>query len=248
MNLRYFSTEQYRAIENAQIPSHIAIIPDGNRRWAKMRELVPSKGHEEGASSLVDIACAAKDLGVKTITFYLFSTENWSRSQEEVDALMLLLHLFLIEQRPVLLQEGVRLQTIGEISKLPAYVIDTIEETKKATSNCKTINMVLALNYGARDELTRAVRTVAQQVSSGALAPEAIEERMIAAALDTAPYGDPDLLIRTSGELRLSNFLLWQISYAEMYVTDVLWPDFRPKHLYDAVVSYQQRERRLGGL
>ncbi len=248
MNLRYFSEEQHRALENAKVPSHVAIIPDGNRRWAKMRELVPSKGHEEGAASLVDIACAAKDLGVKTITFYLFSTENWTRTQEEIDALMLLLHLFLIEQRPVLLREGVRLQTIGEISKLPAYVIDTIEETKKVTIDCQTINMVLALNYGARDELTRAFRTVAKQVSSGALAPEMIEEGMIAAALDTVAYGDPDLLIRTSGELRLSNFLLWQISYAEMYVTDVLWPDFRPKHLYDAVVSYQQRERRLGGL
>lgn len=248
MNLRYFSQEQFDALESYKTPSHIAIIPDGNRRWAKNRELIPSKGHEEGAASLVDIVCSAKDLGVKTVTFYLFSTENWSRPQDEVDALMLLLHLFLIEQRPIMLREGIRLQTIGDITKLPDYVIQTVEESKKATIDCQTINMVLALNYGARDELRRAFQSLAQQVSQGELTPEAIKEATIAAALDTAPYGDPELLIRTSGELRLSNFLLWQISYSEMYVTDVLWPDFRPKHLYDAVLSYQQRERRLGGL
>lgn len=248
MNLRYFTRDQFNVIETCKTPSHVAIIPDGNRRWAKSRELTPSKGHEEGAASLVDIVCAAKDLGVKTVTFYLFSTENWSRPQDEVDALMLLLHLFLIEQRPVMLREGIRLETIGEISKLPAYVIQTIEESKKATTDCHTINMVLALNYGARDELRRVFQSLAKEVALGNLSPEAITETKIAAALDTTPYGDPELLIRTSGELRLSNFLLWQISYSEMYVTDVLWPDFRPKHLYEAVLNYQQRERRLGGL
>lgn len=248
MNLRYFSEDQFKAICAEKAPSHVAIIPDGNRRWAKNRSLNPSKGHEEGASSLVDIVCSAKDLGVKNVSFYLFSTENWSRPQDEVDALMLLLHLFLIEQRPVMLREGIRVQTIGDISKLPSYVIQTINESKKATEHCKTINMVLALNYGARDELRRAMKSLGEQVATGTLSPNDITEEKIGNFLDTSPYGDPELLIRTSGELRLSNFMLWQLSYAEIYVTDVLWPDFRPVHLYQAILSYQQRERRLGGL
>ncbi len=248
MNLRYFSQDQHGQLHPENIPNHIAIIPDGNRRWAKSRELNPSKGHEEGASTLVDIVCAAKDLGVKTVTFYLFSTENWSRPPEEVDALMFLLHMFLIDQRPVMLREGIHLQTIGETSKLPAYVIETINESKTATEHCNTINMVLALNYGARDELRRAITTIAEKVSAGTIQSHHITETMIAESLDTAAYGDPELLIRTSGELRLSNFLLWQLSYSEVYISDVLWPDFRPVHLFKAILDYQQRERRLGGL
>lgn len=245
---RYFTLDQFDKLLIDKTPSHVAIIPDGNRRWAKSRELNPSKGHEEGASTLVDIVCAAKDLGVKTVSFYLFSTENWSRAEEEVDALMMLLHLFLIDQRPTMLKEGIRVQTIGEISKLPQYVQDTIKESKQATEHCNNINMVLALNYGSRDELRRSFQSLAKKIALGKLTPEDITESMIGQSLDTAPFGDPELLIRTSGELRLSNFLLWQLSYSEIYVTDVLWPNFRPLHLYEAILSYQQRERRLGGL
>lgn len=248
MNLRYFTLDELTALNPKTVPSHIAIIPDGNRRWAKNRELNPSKGHEEGATTLVDIVCAAKDMGVKNVSFYLFSTENWSRPKEEVDALMFLLHMFLIDQRPVMLREGIRLQTIGEISKLPSYVIDTICESKEATAHCSSVNMVLALNYGARDEMRRAVTSIAEKISAGSLASHEITEAEIANNLDTAPYGDPELLIRTSGELRLSNFLLWQLSYAEVYISEVLWPDFRPVHLYKAILEYQKRERRLGGL
>lgn len=245
---RYFTEEQFRQINPGQVPSHIAIIPDGNRRWAKKQNLAPSQGHEEGAASLVDIVCAAKDLGVKTVTFYLFSTENWSRQQDEIDALMMLLHLFLIDQRPIMLKEGIRLQTIGVGSKLPEYVQQTIQETKAATEHCGMVDMVLALNYGARDELKRAVQALAKEVVEGRLAPDSINEELIGKSLDTAPFGDPELLIRTGGEIRISNFLLWQLSYAEIYVTDILWPNFRPLHLYEAVLSYQQRERRFGGL
>lgn len=248
LQYRYFSKEQFDKILSHPAPRHIAIIPDGNRRWAKSQELAVSKGHEEGGISLIDIVCSAKDLGVKTLTFYLFSTENWNREQEEIDALMMLLHLFLIDQRPVMLKEGIRLQTIGGVSKLPEYVQQTLQESKTATEHCSSINMVFALNYGGRDELKRAVQSLSKQVAEKKLSPEAITEELIGNALDTAPYGDPELLIRTSGEFRLSNFLLWQLSYTEIYVTDVLWPDFRPAHLYDAVVSFQRREKRFGGL
>lgn len=248
MNLRYFTEEQFQALNPTKIPSHVAIIPDGNRRWAKNKQMNPSKGHEESALTLVDIACAAKDLGVKTITLYLFSTENWSRPQEEIDALMLLLHLFLIDECPRLVQEGIRLETIGDYTKFPSFVVETIEKTKNATAQGQSLNAVLALNYGGRDEICRAVKKIAHQVQKGDLVAEEVSPLLIAKELDTAPYGDPELLIRTSGELRLSNFLLWQISYAEIYVTNVLWPDFRPQHLYEAVLSYQSRERRLGGV
>ena len=248
LQYRYFTKEQFDKIDPEAIPKHVAIIPDGNRRWAKSRELAPSKGHEEGAPTLVDIVCGAKDLGVKTITFYIFSTENWIRDQDEIDALMMLTHIFLIDQRPIMLKEGIRVQTIGEVSKLPEYVQQTIEESKKATAHCDSINLVLALNYGARNELTRVMQSLSGQVLKGHLLPDAISEDLINNMLDTAPYGDPELLIRTSGELRLSNFLLWQLSYAEIYVTDVLWPDFRPSHLYTAILSYKQREKRFGGV
>lgn len=245
---RYFTEAQFSQINPERVPSHIAIIPDGNRRWAKNQNLSASQGHEEGAASLVDIVCAAKDLGVKTVTFYLFSTENWRRHQDEVDALMMLLHLFLIDQRPTMLKEGIRLRTIGVGSKLPEYVQQTIRESETATMHCDMVDMVLALNYGARDEIKRAIQTLAKKASEGSLTPETIDEELIGKTLDTAPFGDPELLIRTGGELRISNFLLWQLSYAEIYVTEILWPNFKPLNLYEAVLSYQQRERRFGGL
>jgi len=248
MNFRFFSQDELDTLNPNFLPTHVAIIPDGNRRWAKKRELNPSKGHEKSANSFADIVCAAKDLGIKTVTFYLFSTENWSRSQEEIDALMFLLHVFLTDQLPIMLREGIRMETIGDVSRLPPFVVDSIHQTKSETAHCNSINMVLALNYGARDEMRRAVTSIAEKVSVGTLAPHEITEAIIADNLDTAPYGDPQLLIRTSGELRLSNFLLWQLSYAEVYISEVLWPDFKPVHLYQAILDYQKRERRLGGL
>lgn len=240
----YYTPEQLSALDFENIPQHIAFIPDGNRRWAKKRDTSASKGHQEGADILMDIAKAAKALGVKVCTFYVFSTENWRRDQLEVQALLWLLESYLIEQRPVMVESGIQFQTIGDLSRFPASICKTIQSTKDATAHCTGMDMVLALNYGARDEICRAFNSI---LNNGAWQKEAITEKMISQHLDTAQWPDPELLIRTSGEQRLSNFLLWQTSYTEMYTINVLWPDFTPQHLLSAVLNFQQRERRLGG-
>lgn len=242
-----FSAEQLSLLSKARVPRHIAIIPDGNRRWARQQEEKPKEGHKAGANILIDTVHAAKELGVSAITFYLFSTENWERPQEEVAALMWLLQEFLLEQSDVMLAGGVRLNTIGDLSKLPQDVVAIIEDTKRKTAECNQIDMILALNYGGRDEIRRTLQRIIDKCQSGHLRKEEITETTIADHLDTAHWGDPDLLIRTSGEMRISNFLLWQFSYAEFYFSNVLWPDFTPDHLLEAVVEFQKRERRLGG-
>jgi undecaprenyl diphosphate synthase len=242
-----FSPEQLAEIDRQRIPRHVAIIPDGNRRWAKKQQFSTEIGHHEGADILMEIVKAAKELGVKAISFYLFSTENWSRPQEEIDALLLLLESYLIDQRESLRLNGIRLHTIGDPSRFPPSVLKELEETQQATAACSAVDLIFALNYGSRDEMRRACQKMIKECSCGTLDPDAITERTIAQFLDTARWPDPDLLIRTSGEMRLSNFLLWQMSYAEVYVTEILWPDFRPVHFLEALSNFQKRERRLGG-
>lgn len=245
--IKYFSPMQLNLLNKQAIPSHIAIIPDGNRRWARQKTSLIEEGHREGADNLITIVKAAKELGVKTITFYLFSTENWSRDPMEVQALMWILENFLVEQRQAMLEGGMRLMTIGNLESLPETTVRVIEETKQATAHCNQINMVAALNYGSRDELTRALRKIVADCKENKITEKQVDEALIGAYLDTAFLPDPELLIRTSGESRVSNFLLWQISYAEIYVAPVLWPDFKPQDLLEAVVHFQKRDRRFGG-
>ncbi len=244
---RYYTAEQTAGLNLGCIPQHVAFIPDGNRRWAKKQKMEVAEGHREGSDTLIEIVKAGKELGIKNFTFYLFSTENWNRPQEEIDALMWLLNTYLTEQRPTFLEEGTRLCTIGDLSALPDYVNDTIQETKQITSNCHEVNLIFALNYGSRDEIKRAVQSIVRDVQNGKVQLQEISEGLISQYLDTAPWGDPDLLIRTSGELRVSNCLLWQISYAEIFSTNTLWPDFTPHHLLEALINFQKRNRRLGG-
>lgn len=242
-----FSSQQLATIDQTRVPRHVAIIPDGNRRWANMQQESYEKGHEAGASNLIDIVNAGKALGIKALTFYLFSTENWTRSQEEVSALMWLLQEFLKEHCQEMQAKGVRLRTIGNLDTLPKEVLTVVKETIKATFHCDQIDMVLAINYGGRDEIRRAFHKIFDNYTAGKLKKEEVTENLIASYLDTVPWGDPDLLIRTSGEMRISNFLLWQLSYTEIYITERLWPEFKPNDLLDAVTDFQKRERRLGG-
>lgn len=233
-------------IDRTRVPDHIAIIPDGNRRWAKQRLFAPEEGHREGSNILIDIVKAAKDIGVKTLTFYAFSTENWSRSECEVQFLMQLLSFYLIDQTESMIENGVKLSVIGDTRELPSELNRAIIDTKRATQNGNDINLVLAINYGGRDEIKRAVVKITDDCLSGKLKRDEISEATIGSYLDTFDWGDPKLLIRTSGELRISNYLLWQIAYAEIHVAPVLWPDFRPSHLLEAIIDYQKRESRWG--
>lgn len=242
-----YTQEQIQKLDPRYVPSHIAIIPDGNRRWAKRKQTTTEEGHREGGEILMDIVKASKELGIQIITFYLFSTENWSRSNEEFHALMWLLQSYLNEQCDNMIQNGIRLQTIGNLTRFPEEIVQTIQKVKQATAHCNKIDMVFALNYGGRDDITRAFQKILGDPKNRELKPEEISESMISRYLDTAQWRDPDLLIRTSGEMRLSNFLLWQISYTEVYVADILWPDFTPGHLLEAIFNFQKRERRLGG-
>lgn len=230
-----------------KIPHHVAIIMDGNRRWAKQRGLPVMAGHWKGAEALTHIIPIASALGIKVLTVYAFSTENWGRSEDEVEALMDLFKIYLLRQKSQMIQEGVRLATIGDLSRLPLSVLETVEECKAATAGGTKIDLVLALNYGGRDDIRRATLAILEDCQKGKLTKEALSEEVFSTYLDTAEWGDPELLIRTSGEQRLSNFLLWQISYSEVYITDVLWPEFREQDLVRALKEYQQRERRLGG-
>lgn len=242
-----FHPSQLARLDRSRIPKHIAIIPDGNRRWAKQRLSTVYEGHREGADTLMEIVKAAKELGIEEITFYSFSTENWNRPPEEVMALMALMALYLTEQCEEMQQSGIKLETIGDVSALPSFLCEVIEQTKLATQECNKISLILALNYGSRNEICRAFQAMLNDYDQRSLKKEEINEKMISRYLDTNKWRDPDLLIRTSGELRVSNFLLWQISYAEIHVAPVLWPDFTPQHLIEAIIDFQGRERRWGG-
>jgi len=230
------------------LPRHVAIIMDGNGRWACTRGLKRIEGHRVGADSADVITRCCVELGIPYLTLYAFSTENWKRPRIEVNFLMRYLRNFLREQRATMLENGVRLITIGDTDALPAAVRKDLAATIAATRDCQSLTLTLALNYGARQEITRAARALATAARAGTLDPATIDESTISAHLDTAGTPDPDLLIRTAGEQRLSNFLLWQISYAELYITKTLWPDFRRESLLAALEEYAQRERRFGGV
>lgn len=234
-------------IDMANIPKHIAIIMDGNGRWAKARFLPRKAGHKAGAEALERIMDDCKELGVKHLTVYAFSTENWKRSQEEIDGIMDLLRQYLNTYFTKALKDDVRLDVIGDINRLDEDIQKRILELEEQTKEKDGFCVHIALNYGGRDELRRAIRNIAQQSADGTLKPEDITEDMIASYLDTAGTPDPELVIRTSGEERISNFLLWQIAYSEFYFTDALWPDFDRKALEEAIYYYQNRERRFGG-
>jgi undecaprenyl diphosphate synthase len=228
------------------VPRHVAIIMDGNGRWAEQRGLPRVAGHEEGAKSVDAVVSAARELGVQALTLYSFSTENWKRPPDEVAALMNLLRRFMFQERDRLLGNGIRLRVIGQTDRLPASVQAPLKLLLRDSARNRDMTLCLALSYGSRAEITEAVRSLAVDVQRGALRPDQIDEAMISARMSTAGLPDPDLLIRTSGELRISNFLLWQIAYTELYVTDTLWPDFRRPQLEAAFAAYRQRERRFG--
>jgi undecaprenyl diphosphate synthase len=230
-------------------PRHIAIIMDGNGRWAQARGLARVDGHREGAQSVREVVRAARAIGVQVLTLYSFSTENWKRPTDEVRALMSLLKQYLLSERQEMLDTGIRLRIIGQIDRLPKPVQAIAREACRVTDTGRTVmDLNLAVSYGSRAEMVEAVRSIAEGVRRGSLPVSAIDEALIASRLQTAGQPDPDLVIRTSGELRLSNFLLWQVAYSEIYVTDTLWPDFRKPQLLEAIASYQRRDRRFGGL
>ncbi len=233
-------------IDPDRVPQHIAIIMDGNGRWAQRLGEMRVVGHSHGVRSVRETLMGATEIGVKFLTLYAFSTENWSRPKAEVDALMDLLVSTLMNELDSLHENGVRLHTIGDTESLPPTCRATLEKAIAQTAHNDRVTLTLALSYSARWELLRAVRTIATDVQAGRLAPEAITEELMSERLSTVGLPDPELMIRTSGEQRVSNFLLWQIAYAELWFTPVLWPDFRKEHLFQAVLDYQGRERRFG--
>ena len=233
---------------NARPPRHIAIILDGNGRWAKKRGLPRTAGHAVGSENFRKIATYCKNIGVEYLTVYAFSTENWKRPQHEVDLLMHLFATTLLKELPLFHQENVRLVFLGDIEALPEKTRDVFEEGLAETAGNTGMVLALAVNYGARAELARAARTLAARVASGDINIEDIDEGAVAASLYTADLPDPELLIRTSGELRLSNYLLWQLAYSEFYVTDTLWPDFDRWELLRGIKAFQGRDRRFGGV
>lgn len=229
-----------------KLPAHVAIIMDGNGRWAKSRKLPRIEGHRAGVDTVRRVVEAAKDLGIGYITLYTFSSENWTRPPGEVLGLMDLLAETIEHEIPDLNRNRIRVRTIGDLSILPRKSREALEKGVAETAGNDALTLVIAINYGGRDEIVRAVRIIAARVRDGALDPGKITPETIGGALDTAEFPDPDLLIRTSGEYRLSNFLLWQIAYTELWVSDVLWPDFSRADFFDALESYAGRERRFG--
>lgn len=234
------------ASAGAMVPRSVAIIMDGNGRWARSRGLERIRGHENGIRAVRDVTTACAEAGVHWLTLYAFSEENWRRPQREIDLLMGLLRRFLVEERPTLMRNNVRLAHAGRRQKLPDDVSRVLDETLALTAANSGMTLCLALSYGGRAELVDAMRALAEKVARGALAPEAIDEAAIARHLYQPDMPDPDLLIRTAGELRVSNFLLWQISYAEMWVTDACWPEFGKQHLHEAFAAFGKRVRRFG--
>jgi undecaprenyl diphosphate synthase len=228
-------------------PAHVAIIMDGNGRWAKRRGLPRLKGHQEGAESIRAVIRACKQAGVHYLTLYAFSVENWTRPPAEIRGLMRLLTKFMKEREQELHENHIRLRVIGRIEDFPIFVRRELNRVMKATASYDEGQLILALSYGGRTEIANAARRIAKQVEDGELTAAAVDEKTVAQNLYAPDIPDPDLMIRTSGEMRLSNFLLWQLSYSELYVTDVLWPDFREKDFMKALDEYRHRQRRFGG-
>ena len=232
--------------EQKRIPQHVAIIMDGNGRWAELRGKERYEGHAAGIEPVRASLRAAVRNGVKYLTLYAFSTENWGRPQKEVDALMELFCQSVVSETPELVRQGVRVRMIGERSRFSEKVRSYLDQAEEQTAGGDRLTLILALNYSSRSEITRAVRSLAARAAAGEIDPAAIDERTVSQSLDTADYPDPDLIVRTSGECRLSNFLLWQASYAELYFPEVLWPDFNEEEFDRAIAEYARRDRRFG--
>jgi undecaprenyl diphosphate synthase len=237
---------QLSAQAKSSLPTHVAVIMDGNGRWAKERNLPRVEGHRNGAESVRAVVRAAGEVGIKYLTLYAFSMENWTRPKEEVDTLMKYLDRYLRNEVGELQKNNVRLEVIGQIYRLPEFVQDQLKKTIALLHKNKGLTLVLALSYGGRTEIVEGMRSIAAKVKQGKLDPEEITEQVVAQHLYTKGIPDPDLLIRTSGEMRVSNFLLWQISYAELVVTPTLWPDFRKAQFFEALEEYARRHRRFG--
>ena len=235
-------------LENMVIPQHVALILDGNGRWAKKRGLPRTMGHKEGCVTVEKTVEIAARMGIRYLTEYGFSTENWKRSAEEVGALMQLFRFYMVRLLKIAKANNVRVKMIGERSRFDKDIVEGINRLERETKDNTGLTFVIAVNYGGRDEIVRAARKMAEDVKEGKLDPKDLTEASFASYLDTADMPDPDLLIRTSGELRLSNYLLWQLAYTELYVTDCLWPDFSKEELEKAIIAYNSRDRRFGGV
>lgn len=240
--------KMYYDIDKNKVPQHIAIIMDGNGRWAKSRMMPRTYGHKAGVETIRKVVKEAKRLGVKYLTLYAFSTENWKRPKDEVSALMKLLVTYLRRELTELDKNDVKINTIGDISKLPEVCVAELNKSKEETKDNKSLVLTLALNYGGRADILDAVKLTCKDLLEGKLEIDNIDEDVFAAYLDTKDIVDPDLVVRTSGEQRLSNFLLWEIAYSEFYYTDIHWPDFDEEELQKAIYSYQNRDRRFGGV
>jgi undecaprenyl diphosphate synthase len=233
-------------LDKSRLPEHVAIIMDGNGRWAKRRGKSRIEGHRRGKTSVRVIVEMSRKIGIRYLSLYAFSTENWFRPHDEVDALMGLLEHYLAAEQAKMMRYGIRLMAVGDRSRLPAKVRSVLEKVIDLTRDNQRMTVILALSYSGRDELVRLTRRIAREVRDGKLDPEQIDEASVAARLDTQGMPDPDLLIRTSAEMRISNFYLWQIAYSELYVTPTLWPDFREREYLQALLDYQRRRRRFG--
>lgn len=233
-------------IDRHTLPQHVAIIMDGNGRWAKKQGLRRIFGHENGVKAVREACEGCAELGIPYLTLYAFSTENWNRPRMEVNALMSLLVKTIKGETGTLLKNDIRLQTIGNIHELPNDCRHELEEAMESTKHCKRTTLILALSYSGKWDIVQAIQSIAKEVKQGNLLPEQINENTLTQALTTAPFPHPELLIRTSGEYRLSNFLLWELAYSEFHFTNTLWPDFRKEHLHTALLDYQNRERRFG--
>lgn len=235
-----------RGLDRSRLPRHVAIIMDGNGRWALSRGKSRIVGHRRGTSSVRAVVETSRKLGIPFLTLYAFSTENWSRPEEEVRALMRLLRGYLVSERSKMMRYGIRLLSIGDRERLPATVRRVLEQTIKLTQCNRRMTVILALSYSGRNDIVKMVRAIAAKVSEGRLRLEDIDESLVSGHTETADFPDPDLLIRTSGEMRISNFFLWQIPYTELYVTSTLWPDFRANEYVKALLEFQRRRRRFG--
>tara|TARA_B100001173_G_scaffold64083_1_gene54042 strand:- start:685 stop:1434 length:750 start_codon:yes stop_codon:yes gene_type:complete len=233
-------------LDKNRIPKHVAVIMDGNGRWAQQKGEMRIFGHTNGVNSVREALTAAGEIGVEYLTLYAFSTENWNRPKEEIAALMDLLVQSIYNEVYELNKNGVRLRTIGDVDILPSSCQSALKDAIERTKNNNRVTLILALSYSSRWEISKAVQKMANQVIKGKLNPDAINEELISSYLSTADYPDPELLIRTSGENRVSNFLMWQMAYTELYFTETLWPDFKKEHFYKAIQDYQSRERRFG--
>jgi len=235
-------------LELNNLPIHVAIIMDGNGRWAQARGMPRIYGHQEGKRNVKRIVKHSANLGIKYLSLFAFSTENWKRPKEEVDGLMELLRVGLQEERPEFIREGIKVVFFGDRSKLPREVLEEMELTESLTASNTRLNLAFAINYSGRDDILRAIKRISQKVTSGEICIDKIDDKLISQELDTRDFPDPDLIIRTSGELRISNFFLWQSAYSEFYFTPVLWPDFDEKEFDLAIEAYQSRKRRFGGI